>query len=632
MSFNCCHPTRSIAKATNWPWSLGAIVSVHILLLAWGASRQAPTFNEPAHLVAGVSYLKFARFDLYRENPPLIRLVAAIPVLVVDYSADWSGFEDSPGARPAFAMGENFVEANGPRFMWLLTLARWACLPFSVIGALTCYRWARDLGGKSAGLSACALWCGSPEILGHGQLVTPDVAASAMAVLASYAFWRWLRKPELPETVASGTLLGLAQLVKSTMLLLYFALPLCWLVVRLARLKQRGVKSITGEAMMMAVSILLSLNVVNLGYCFEGTFQRLDKFTFVSRLFAGSEGPLSRTKESNDHLDDEGMEDRVIGNRFRKTWLGRLPVPLPRNYIEGLDIQQADFEDFRRPSYLQGTFAPRGWWYYYVFGIAIRTPLALWGLAVLAIVRRLKTPVVGSNFDAETVLLITPLSLLVLASAKCGFSHHIRYVLPCLPFCICWVASTLLSTHPTSRPGAARTVAVRRIQGLSAILIVALWVESIMVYPHTLSFFNSVAGGPYGGPTHLLGSYVDWGQDLLFLKQRIEQIGHDEPVFVAYYGGSNPQPHRIMDWQPIESGLARDGTQVLVPGYYAISVNLLYGDPFPSRNPSSDWSKRRPDGKVPEPILKDLRVMKRFGSAGYSIYIYHVSRHNQRTP
>jgi hypothetical protein len=71
-------------------------------------------------------------------NPPLVRLVAALPMVVVDPKNDWSSFTEAPYARPEFSLGTAF--ANGFETFWHFTLARWACFPFSLIGGRYCYR------------------------------------------------------------------------------------------------------------------------------------------------------------------------------------------------------------------------------------------------------------------------------------------------------------------------------------------------------------------------------------------------------------------------------------------------------------------------------------------------------------
>src|SRR4051812_48574856 len=117
------------------------LLSIHTGLLAYGAMVHSPTYNEPAHLVAGISYWQFGRFDVYSVNPPLVRMVAAIPVLLAGCETDWSHFREGPGARPEMAMGGDFCQANGFRTCWLMTIARWACIPFSLLGGYICFRW-----------------------------------------------------------------------------------------------------------------------------------------------------------------------------------------------------------------------------------------------------------------------------------------------------------------------------------------------------------------------------------------------------------------------------------------------------------------------------------------------------------
>ena len=80
---------------------------------------------------------------------------------------DWSRFSDSPGDRPEFALGEDFVSANGARIFWVVTLARWACIPFSVLGGYFCYRWSSQLYGRTPGLLALALWCFCPNVIAN---------------------------------------------------------------------------------------------------------------------------------------------------------------------------------------------------------------------------------------------------------------------------------------------------------------------------------------------------------------------------------------------------------------------------------------------------------------------------------
>ena len=63
-------------------------------------------------------------------------------------------------------------------------------------------------------------------------------------------------------------------------------------------------------------------------------------------------------------------------------------MPLPKNYVLGVDLQKRDFESYSQPSYLRGQFSPRGWWYYYLYALAVKVPLGTWLLVGLAALLR----------------------------------------------------------------------------------------------------------------------------------------------------------------------------------------------------------------------------------------------------
>ena len=168
------------------------VLCIHALLLGWIAWRYSPTLDEPAHLISGLSHWKYARFDLYRVNAPLVPMQASIPLLFSDPKLDLTTGDASPYARPEFSIAAAFVQSSGVDVFWYLTIARWACIPLSLIGGWYCYQWSKELYGSGSGIVALVLWCFCPNILGNGALITPDVGAAALGVAAAYYFWRWL--------------------------------------------------------------------------------------------------------------------------------------------------------------------------------------------------------------------------------------------------------------------------------------------------------------------------------------------------------------------------------------------------------------------------------------------------------
>src|SRR5690606_9937456 len=112
------------------------------------------------------------------------------------------------------------------------------------------------------------------------------------------------------------------------------------------------------EAAMLLTAAMTSVYVVNLGYFCEGSLTQLGDYRFVSRTLAGS----SETCNS-----ETGSTETDRNNRFAGTFLGTIPVPLPSDYLLGIDAQRCDLEEYAAPSYLRGNHRDTGWWYYYLY-------------------------------------------------------------------------------------------------------------------------------------------------------------------------------------------------------------------------------------------------------------------------
>jgi hypothetical protein len=204
-------------------------------------------------------------------------------------------------------------------------------------------------------------------------------------------------------------------------------------------------------------------------------------------------------------------------------------LPFPAQYVLGFDTQKKDFEHFSRPSYLRGEWRQGGWWYYYLYGLMVKVPCGVWalfaGVVVLRVGRR-QRPV---SLQDELVLLVPALSLFVLVSSQLSFNYHLRYIFPSLGLLIIFTgqAGIELSKRP----------ARFKIFCILACIFHGAW-SGLKVYPHHLAYFNELAGGPANGHKHLLGSSLDWGQDLLYVKRWLRC--QSRPVRVDVVCGYDP--------------------------------------------------------------------------------------------
>lgn len=584
-------------------WLLLLLLSVHAALLAYSAAIHSPVGDEPAHLAAGISHWRFGDFSLYRVNPPVVRMVAAAPLLATSIRTDWHNYVRDPKQRSEFTVGDDLIEANGHRIFWYVTLARWACIPFSLVGALVCYRWARLLFGQQAGLAAAALWCVSPMMLGHGSLITPDVGGAAFGVAACYALHRWLLAPSARHTVLAGLLLGGALVCKSTWIILFGAFPCIWLLYR-AIFRRRAPRP---TAWQLAAILALGWAILVSLYGWQGV------------------GVPLKTLPLSSHLFQSIFCDPHVGNGSQiRAPLANVPLPLPRDYFLGLDQQYVDLEGPQR-SFLRGEWRREGWHHYYVYGLAVKEPLGALVLAGLSLAwwcgaigdarirkgvsaRRLRVVASGG------LLLLCPLAVLVLASMNTGMNHHVRYVMPVLPFL--YILAAGLMTRAGAWP--------RWRRGATIVLVAFAALSSAWNYPHSMSYFNEAAGGSRGGIYHLNNSNIDWGQDLLLLKDWQQRHSPEEPIHLAYFGRMPPSHAGIVYQLPplLPAGYSEqqraEVAKGLAPGWYAVSVTLLQGRGYYVFSPDN----RRITAD--ENAFAYFQGLKPVDRVGHSIFIYRV--------
>ena len=515
------------------------------VLLGHSASVHSPTDLEPAFLASGLSHWEFRRFELYRVNPPLVRMIAAIPVITAGYRDDWSRYYDGPGSRSEFPVGDDLIKANGRRIVPLICYARWACIPFSLAGAYFAYRWAVELYGDQAGLVALSLYVFDPNLLSHGELITPDAACAALGIVSGYTFWRWLKYPTWGRAALSGIALGLAELSKLTWIFLFALWPLIWLAWRLLSLRNSipigqvspdealsdpapkdflpGLSAlplpVLPPASQLVAILTVAVYIMNLAYGFDGALTPLKQYTFVSRLLNGS--------SSSD----------VNGNRFQGGFAGEVPVPFPRQYVLGFDSQQRDFEDYGKPSYFRGVWRDHGWWNYYLYGLLVKTPCPTLALFLGACIKRFVSAPNPVAFRNDLVLLSPAIAVLAIASSQTEFNHHLRYVYPCLGFLIIFTSQIATSSGTEE----CRIWRRHPIRGwLIAVMVACSVGSALWVYPHHLSYFNLIAGGPGQGHLHFAGSNLDWGQDLCHLADWHARYGRDRPLLILADSGCDP--------------------------------------------------------------------------------------------
>lgn len=590
------YPSDTAASKSKTDWCAIALLAIHAILLGYASYVNGPNMDEPAHLASGISHWKLGQFELYRVNPPLVRMIGALPVLATNVQTEWSEWQsESPYARPEFHVGRAFVIKNGPAVFWYFTLARWACIPICLVGATVVYLWSRELYGRLAGLISLWLYCFGPNLIAWGASLTPDAAGASMGVLASYTFWKWLQSPRWSRASVAGFCLGLAELTKSTWIILFALFPLIWVLTRRTNPAPHRNSPLvrffgSRDARQLAAILAIALYCLNLGFGFEGTFKPLGQFTFVSRALTGKTLPTNG------------------GNRFADQLSGMIPVPLPENYVRGLDVQKHDFERGGW-SYLCGTLKWQGWWYYYLAAYLFKSPIGTLVIFAMATCAAMATNRRRSDWRSELMIMVPAVAVMALVSSQTGFNRYLRYALPFAPFALihCGRVAMLVSNR---RP---------LMSSLICLCCLEAAVESLSVFPHSLSFFNLMTGGPLHGQNYLQDGNIDWDQDILFLKTWYDEHPEARPFHFERFGilvaspeaagiESAPVPAYVPENQ---NRKRRDHSKGPLPGWFALSVNHVMGYKFYGSEQSEFTYFQR---------------LKPVARVGYSIVIYHLTK------
>jgi hypothetical protein len=331
--------------------------------------------------------------------------------------------------------------------------------------------WSANRFGRSGGLLTLALYCLCPTVLAHARLVTNDLYTGLAVTTAIYTFWRLCCRPSARWLLLSGLTLGLAQGCKfsSVVLLPAFAAVLffsrraraplaAWLAERPSRWGLLALYPVTAFAALGAL------------YRFDGLFMAQADLEYHSYTFA-----------------------------WLKARLPWLRLPLPRVYLEGLDLSRyisTHSQVIRGHNYLFGRLNDDGWWYYFLVVGLLKTPLAVTALLFLRGFRRLK--------DGLTPFLLLPaLALLIFFSVFSSVQIGIRYLLPALPLLYLW-AGGLLDRRQSLRP---------RLRLAVIVLLAALAVSALASFPDYISYTGELAGPRIHTWRLMADSNLEWGQD-----------------------------------------------------------------------------------------------------------------------
>ena len=546
---------------------LAAAIAVLIAALAGQAWRAGITVDEPGHLISAHFYWHANDVLKPGDLPPLIKLVGGWPSLFFklpipyDYPAVWNSQQEAPiAAETIVRMGD--LAARKLFFVSRMTLA-----VFPVLTTLLLWYWGRQLFSPAAGLIIAFLFIAEPTALGHGSLFKNDHAAAFAYFFFWYRAWLFWRSPSWPSIGWLGFALLIAASAKMSLLILVGIAPL----IVIARWWRSPAKSIS------AVLIVLCVLYVGLLALYEFDARLLTSADLAKAVYRGTPAYLA-----------------FISGIFQI-------LPIPRLLWEGC-IELFFANAAGSPVYLFGTLYPGGNRYYFLLAMAVKLPHSFQILLLIGFVR-LAWWIWKPELQTSAVFLLLPPVLYAGLASLSSFQLGLRLILPAFPFgmLIAGVGINWLIQ--------------RRRYLLIGSLAAWLAIVTMHIYPHGITYFNELAGGPNQGLRYLADSNLDWGQALRETAEFCHFKGI-KMVKLSYFGLDIPRRYFAeQEFElippPWEDKYARGLKWEPEPGYYAISASLLPGFLFQTKY---------------KDYYENFRKMQPIGRPGHAIYVYKVEK------
>ncbi len=421
--------------------------------------RESLTFDEDDHMFAGYMMWKAGDYGLNPEHPPLVKLLATVPILAdhlwVPPPRDHEFFK-----AEAYLNGRDWLARNDGDRQQLVFKMRASAELLALGLCLLVFLTAREWFGDAAGLIALILVVFDPNVLAHSALVTTDIGVSCFFVAAIWTFYRFATTA---NDYPAADRLRSNRAAARNKAFRHFDWPDVHLSDRMevftalvVERKRTALRLIGGFFAIVVVSVFVLL-----------------VFLRVSLHCASRGGGVQ-------HFG--GAYTRRPLPRFEYACMiavSRLHL-LPESYLVGLiDVKRAAAF---YPTFLIGKVYAHGQWDYFPFVILIKTTL---GLLLLTVLGAFATVTGKLKKRRELFYTLAPPVLYLAVAMMSGMNIGVRHLLPMYAFVIIFAAAGAVTLAGTSRRWAVAC----------AVLIAASIVSSLLVFPNEIAYANEAWEG-----------------------------------------------------------------------------------------------------------------------------------------
>ena len=481
--------------ALHGPLAAGVAVALTVLGLQWIAiERQSLIGDAPYHLLAGDQALRHGQNQLNLEHPPLVKLLAAWPLL--DEAPLASPVTPDRAVATSLRLFEDPDRLRRARRQSRLVLFAAFGLPL-LAGGYFLGRW---WGGHRAGVVLAACLGLSPSVLPFLSVVQTDAAVALGFTVTVLASLGYLERATWPRATAVGAGLGLAMAAKHSGLLV---LPTVLVAVAIATPEPRP-----GSVLRLAVRRLARLAViaaVAVGVLYS-------PYAIANRNY----DPAVGIDTLDHYIHGEAMiTDRALVRHERLIFAAERLDPNLAQWLTGLLGIRAQNQTGVYPNYAFGSLSSKGRWWYFPILLLVRTPMVLLAALVCAALYR------GTDESEQTLayrlrrrraatLLTVTAAIYLLVAMTSNYNLGVRHLLPIVP--ILYLPAALWAAERPLR---------------SALLVGVLTVEAITVAPLWMSSTNTWWLGSHS-PTRFAFGSLEYRQNFLALADAARRRGIED--------------------------------------------------------------------------------------------------------
>ena len=554
-------PSSPETHNSRWPAVLAALLAViGVVRIASSYSHTSQAFDEPCHVAAAIELLARHTYKLDPVHPPLSRIAIGLPLYLAG--------ERYPNLDPlnnslTYNDVGNAILYNSGHYARNLMLARLGVLPFFLLATALVFLWARREYGDFAGVTATALFTTLPNVLAFSSVAYTDMAAASTQLLLFFAFVNWLDQATKRSALWMGLAAGLALSAKATTVIFF---PAAAALIVLA--KWFCTRAILGDntetaraprqfVQQLAIAAALAIVTVWATYGFAVGHAREDMNLSSMPSFQHFPAPLARV------------------GRWLVARDPLLPAPaIIKGVADAYVLNQA-----HPPAYLLGHIKDGGWWYFFLLGVAVKSPLPFLILAIVGAASLRKFDLQRRWRALAPALAALAVFLITMPVSYNAGVRHVMVVFPLLAIVAGRGASHLWNMQK------GQVQVAPRIAALAVLIALLCWqvVSTVSASTDFLAYFNELAGSD---PSQVLvtGCDLDCGQDLDQLAREF-QSRHISHATIVVWTSADPARSHLPEFVVPQANRP-------VTGWFAISLRARrFGSSFHTMYPPGafDW-------------------------------------------